>query len=191
MSGRIPPEALLLNPMRAAVLDLVRAEPGITFLRLVHCIKSLPAFAESAGYGAVLFHVQRLEDGGYVTTRRSGRARRHYANGWGGDASIDALLRQGVGADLARLLLAEPGLSQYACWRRFEGACCRQTVRSALLRLEAYGLVVAGRDGSALTYVPTERLAAHLRLIPRPASSRGPGPPLPPAPFPMPAPVPA
>lgn len=172
MTTRLNQAHVLDHPLRAALVDLIRREPGIAFVPLYDRFKAHPEFGPSVGHGSLSFHLLQLERFGFITTRKSGRHRRHYENGggWNGDTTRLAVLQADGIATLARIVLAEPGLNQQALWQRLlpYRSCSRQSIAYHLRRMEDHGLVVAVRRGPGKNYVPTDKLARLMPFAPAP-----------------------
>jgi predicted transcriptional regulator len=163
MATRLLLPDIVEHPVRSALLDLIRVEPGIPFLGLYDQMKAVPEFAPRIAFGSLSYHLQQLERFGLITTRKSGRHRRHYVNGgaWGGDTTSLSILQGEPAARLARAILARPGLQQSALWQVHAQArpCTRQSVGYHLARFERHQLAAVVRRGSSKRYFPTEKLS--------------------------------
>jgi hypothetical protein len=162
VASRIPATAVLEHPFRQALLETIRREPGIAFLELYHCFRPHPSFGPGLGYGSLMYHLQQLERGRHITTRKSGRFRRHYEDGgpWNGATSALAVLQTPTAGALARIIQAWPGLCQQEVYERFRlvRPVTRQAVGYQLERLVALGLATMTGDGSRRIYHPTPLL---------------------------------
>ena len=167
MTTRLHADAVLDHPLRNALYDTIRREPGIAFLQLFDRFRQDPLLARGLGFGSLGYHLDQLERFGLITTRKSGRHRRHYENGggWNGHTTALAVLQAESVSMLCRIVAREPGLNQWMLWQRVATAraCTRQSISYHLHRLERHGLVQVVRRGSAKNYLPTTLLE---RLMP-------------------------
>lgn len=166
--SRLEQGALLDNPMRAQIYQIVCTNPGIS-ARQVHHLSD-------ASWGTVVHHLAKLKDAGYVAARSQGRAKCYYENHgkWDGHQSQLALLSHKKTRSLAVAIAQDPGRDQAALV-----GCTglpQSTVSYHLLKLEKEGLISKERSGPALCYHPTVTLGSVLARLQEgdPGSLRGP-----------------
>lgn len=98
--SRIRKEEALDHPARRELLRLVTAKPGIHLRALV---------AALGGFGRTAYHLARLEEFGFVTSRLDGLHRRFYPAGHALDERTTAPTRERVLAAVARRPGIHPG----------------------------------------------------------------------------------
>lgn len=98
--SRIRKEEALDHPARRELLRLVTAKPGIHLRALV---------AALGGFGRTAYHLARLEEFGFLTSRREGLHRRFYPAGHALDERTAAPTRERVLAAVARRPGIHPG----------------------------------------------------------------------------------
>jgi len=160
-------DRLLQNPRRAAIVDHLRAHPGLSFADLRGRIASVFG-GQPCGYGALSHHLYCLERAGVLTSRRSGRHRRYYeARSNLGDPSGLSVVQRPRTFQVARLITENGWLS----WHQIaEGLShlpplSRQAVTYHLRLLMKAGLVVEARDGRTVRYASTPRLAPLVAVL--------------------------
>lgn len=148
---RIEGPAVLTHERRQALMQAIRAEPGIARMDLARRV--------GLAWGTLLHHLDRLEDAGMVTSLEVGNQRAYYATGAVPTEARPAfaLLRTGVHDELARFVLTRPGSSLKDVCETLGLAPSHAT--KALARLEAAGLVDRAREGGRSRVSPTPLLA--------------------------------
>lgn len=157
----------MANPRRQLLYEMIRAEPGANFVRLVGAMEATTG--NRSDYGTVAHHLYTLERARLIQSFRLGRCRRYVAVD--PEAPTESVRRQlALMRDPGHLAMLEavrdrPGISQRALHRllaerghRF----CRQTIAYRVLRLVAAGLVGEERRGGLLSYCLTEGAAVVL-----------------------------
>lgn len=147
--ARIRPDSVLEHPLRARLLALVQARPGLGLKEL--------AAETRVGWGTIVHHMNRLEDSGLVASEAAGRRRAFYG------AREDAATR-GLGAlagrpavqRLAGAVLRAPGVSQRDAARL--ASVSPALAHRLLSELEARGLVRSQRSWRSRTYHATRSL---------------------------------
>lgn len=169
MASRLDAQQLLGQPHRAAILALVRGEPGVSLSRAARAL--------GLSYQLVSFHARHLDRGGFLKVVREGRRTWLFVPGAGpeGHLAAYAAARQGPQRVVLDHVAAQPGIRLSRLAARMGRR--RSTMHATLQRLARSGLVLAGRQGVTLT--PAGE--AVLRTL------RGETPPAPPQP-PMPGP---
>lgn len=155
--SRLEQGALLDNPMRAQIYQIVCTNPGIS-ARQVHQLSD-------ASWGTVVHHLAKLESARYVAVRSQGRAKCYYENHgkWDEHQSQLALLSRKKTRSLADAITQAPGRDQAALVART--GLPQSTVSYHLLKLEKEGLVDKERTGPALCYHPTVTLRSLLARL--------------------------
>lgn len=137
--ARIPTSEVLASEPRRRLFELVQAEPGLS-------LSELSAKA-ALSWGNTVHHLSVLKRAGLVTSLRHGRYRRWFACG-----ALEqerrgqvAALRNATSARVARLILAQPGMSQKQLADAL--AMTPQAAHWHLVRLSQAGLVERVREG--------------------------------------------
>jgi predicted transcriptional regulator len=153
---------LLDHERRQALHDVIKQEPGVTFLQLHQRLKDLFARGGGYGFGSLTYHLSQLERFGLIVSKREGRFRRYFENGgrFGRDTVRIALLQTPPIPDLVAALLEDPGASQTHLHASLRGKhdVTRQTVGYHLKRLTEKDLVEVVRNGRSNAYHPTDKL---------------------------------
>lgn len=144
--ARFSGAAVLGNEIRAGILRHVGQHPGVRYEALRKAL--------GLSNGALAFHLRVLEREGYVTVRSQWTRRAFYASG----AAPPPAEPTGARDVLLRLAREAP-LTQAEAARRL--GVSRQLARYHLLALERDGLLVAAREGRAVSY----RAATAARLV--------------------------
>ncbi|MHB8604598.1 MAG: winged helix-turn-helix transcriptional regulator [Thermoplasmatota archaeon] len=147
--SRIAKSDVLHHEVRERVFRLIETAPGLG-------MQDISRQAD-VGWGATVYHLDRLERAGLVASERLGMSRRFYAVARVAPAERPqrALLFGGTGR-FAHAVLAKPGAQQSELARELgltPGAVAKQVAA-----LEAAGLVRRERDGRAAHCYPTETL---------------------------------
>ena len=147
--SRLANSDLLENQRRERVIGMVRAQPGIGPQEI--------ADALGTGWGVTIYHLDKLERAGLITSQRSGHHRCYFVPGAmpRDDQKAVALFRGDTTRRVAQLVQQQPGLTQ--------SELCRALGLSAsagskqVSRLEAAALVrrEASLDGNRLFPEPT------------------------------------
>lgn len=153
---------LLDHDRRQALFDLVKNDPGITFLQIHEKLKEHFGRAGGFGFGSLTYHLSQLERFGLIISKREGRFRRYFENGgrFGRDTQRIAVLQTPPIPRVVEIVLAEPGASQTRIHEYVaeEHAVTRQAVSYHLRRLIEHELLTVERAGKAKAYSPTEKL---------------------------------
>lgn len=125
--SRIAKEDLPDHPARAQLLEIVTRMPGVHFQAIVRLV---------GGSGRTMYHLQRLEQAGFVSSRRDGPYRRFYPQGH----------PQGAGAPTTRdrvlaAIAGRPGIHALGVAELL--GLSRQRIAYHVAQLVAAGLVVA------------------------------------------------
>lgn len=148
--SRIGREELLENENRQRLVALVEDEPGVSLSELADEL--------GLGWGATVYHLERLEDAGHLASRRAGKRRCFYRPGTRDAEQVDALglLRDERARTVAEHILENPGTSQSDVADGIEASSA--TVHRRVEKLREADLVEAKRRGRCVAYAPTERL---------------------------------
>jgi DNA-binding transcriptional ArsR family regulator len=143
--SRFEPEEMARHPSRAAVLEALRNEPGLTTKQL--------AARCSMNVGTLVYHLRALEAHGLVHSSRVGRERGWWEAGQRiQDPAGLAALRSPVRFSLMETIALLPGLSQGELAERV--AKSKATASHHLDELVRAGLVEARRVGRVVRYYP-------------------------------------
>lgn len=144
--SRIDEGDLVKNKVRAAILEQVRADPGAT-------IKEVQD-TQAIAWGTAVYHLQRLERGGYLVSEKVGRLHRYWERNTvaARDRQATSLLMDDTPRGLAEAVQARPGIRQ-------KGLCAALGISGPvaskyLSRLEKEALVVVRPAGNAKEYYP-------------------------------------
>lgn len=137
---RLSRSELLSHELREALLDKIRAEPGLHLRALVRSV--------DGSYSTVVYHLGRLETGGLVHSKRDGLKRRFHPVGMGEADPVHTSTRR----EILEAIRGAPGIHQGKVAR--ELGISRQLVSYHVQNLEAEGEIrVDGEDGRNQLYV--------------------------------------
>lgn len=142
--------ALLDQPVRRRLLDLIASRPGIHGSEL----------SREAGqpWGTVHYHLSLLAKGELVHMLETGRERRYFLPGLEPDrARLLALMSQGRRPEVAHYIRSHPGTRQIDVCDALDVS--RKTFRSAIQPLVAENLVQQRRGLQDTRYFPSDGLA--------------------------------
>ena len=141
---------LLKNEVRAKLHDVLTEHPGLSLQELCE--------ASGAGWGTTVYHLQRLEQAGMITSKRQGHHRRFYVQGEVDRRDMAALgmLRNETPAKIARYLLEDPGCNQKDVCEAL--GISPSLAHKHLKRLEAENLVTTEREWRSVHYTPDPKL---------------------------------
>ncbi len=151
MYSRLSRSDLLENDTRSHLLDLISEEPGLSLQQL--------ADRTDAGWGTTVYHLQRLEQAGFIKSRKQGHHRRFYTVGEVGQDEVEALgmLRNDTPRKIARYLVQDPGCNQKAICQALD--ISPSLAHKYLKRMEEQQLLTSEREWRSKHYTPDERLA--------------------------------
>ncbi len=111
-----------------------------------------------AGWGNTVYHLQRLEQAGFVKSEKQGHHRRFYKNGDVGPDDIEALgmLRNETPQKIARYIVQRPGSMQKDVCEELD--ISPSLAHKWISRMEEQNLVEAKREWRSKHYTPDERL---------------------------------
>lgn len=129
----------LEHDLRRRVLEVVRRDPGV-------CASAV-ADEVGAAWGTVLYHLDTLEDTGYVVSMKHGRHRRYFERGGTPTGAREALatLQRDTTAEVYETVREDPGLSQQEIADQV--GLTPQALAWHMDRLVEVGLVEKERDG--------------------------------------------
>jgi DNA-binding MarR family transcriptional regulator len=149
--SRLTKSDLLDNSHRDAVYKLIQQTPGIGMTEL--------AQASGVGWGTAVYHLDRLERAGFVTSERAGLHRCYFPVG-----AVARDARKGIGAlkadttrSIAEFLVARPGATQTELCEAL--GMSASAASKQVTKLEAAGLVRREREWKSVRLVPQEVLA--------------------------------
>lgn len=150
MYARISRTEVLDNRVRDRVFRTVRDRPGLSVTEIQAAL--------GLGWGTTVYHLDRLERNGYVTSTRAGLARRYFAAG-----ALPSERREGLAtlkrpqlALLASRILQTPGLPQGEI--AADLGLSKSAAAKQLAELERAGLVTRAREGRVARVHATEAL---------------------------------
>lgn len=148
------PQALLAQPVRKRILDLIRRRPGIHASAL--CRESGEA------WGTVQYHLALLDKGDLVTAVSAGRERRFFAGGVDPEkARMVGVLNQGRRQEIARFIQENPGSRQVDVCTAV--SVSRKTFRASIAPLVDAGLVSERKGLQTNRYFADEELRSLLQ----------------------------
>lgn len=155
--SRLSKDDLLENDGREMLFNLVEANPGIGLAQL--------ADRSGLGWGTTVYHLGRLEQGGFISSMKNGQARHFFKNGHPAaqQKQAVAVLQNDTASQVARFLLTTPGATGKTIASGLGIAA--PTVTKYVKRLEEAGLVETLREGRSKIVQPTETLASAMRHI--------------------------
>jgi DNA-binding MarR family transcriptional regulator len=148
--SRLSRDELLENETRCQLHDLIEDEPGLSTQELCDRV--------DAGWGNTVYHLQRLEQAGFVTSEKKGHHRRFYKNGDVGLDDIEALgvLKNDNANKIARYLVDEPGAKQKDVCEALD--ISPSLAHKWISRMEEQDLVDSEREWRSKHYEPDDRL---------------------------------
>lgn len=161
MFSRIETDAVLANPVRARIHDIVTQGTGL-------CTADVQRRADVA-WGTTVHHLRRLERHGLLVSTRAGGQHLYFAAAVGGDRADVGALGHATALRIASLVDTRPGIDQ-------KGVCDVLALRNPaaskhLGRFERLGLVRRERIGKSCQYHPTQRLSRALAWVNAPAAA--------------------
>lgn len=164
--SRLDKGELLDHPARRDLMGAIREEPGINMSDLQTRF--------DMGWGALLYHLQRLEAQGLVMSHRWGRSRRFFLNERGLMARAEGIraLKAPNARQLAEVIAANPGQTQEELASNL--GLSRSVVSKYATRLEQASLVQRQVGRNCLRLFPTDELRGLLHTVrsnaPQPAA---------------------
>jgi predicted transcriptional regulator len=146
--SRLNGQELLENENRKALLKIVRENPGAPISELSDAV--------GLGWGATVYHLERLEAEGYLASQHEGKRRCFYCPGTQAAEDALGLLRDERARAVAEQILEDPGATQSDVADGI--ATSSATVHRRVEKLADADLVEANREGRCVEYRPTERL---------------------------------
>ncbi len=144
------PDALLAQPVRRRILDLIQLRPGIHASEL--CRESGEA------WGTVQYHLALLDKGDLVTAVSAGRERRFFEGGIDPErAQIMGVLNQGRRQEIARFIQENPGSRQVDVCNAV--SVSRKTFRASIAPLVDAGLVAEQKGLQTNRYFADDNLS--------------------------------
>lgn len=149
--SRLSRSELLENDTRSRLLEVISEEPGLSLQEL--------AGKTDAGWGTTVYHLQRLEQAGFIKSRKQGHHRRFYTIGEVGQDEVEALgmLRNETPRKIAQYLVQDPGCNQKAICQALD--ISPSLAHKYLKRMEEQNLLTSEREWRSKHYTPDERLA--------------------------------
>ncbi len=149
--SRIKRDDLLENEVRAKLHELITEEPGLSLQELCEGC--------GAGWGNTVYHLQRLEQAGFVKSKKQGHHRRFYKVGEVDQRDVEALgmLRNETPQKIAQFVVERPGCIQKDVCEALD--ISPSLAHKYLKRLEEQQLVSAEREWRSKHYTPDERLS--------------------------------
>lgn len=148
--SRLSRDELLENETRCQLHELIEDQPGLSVQELCDRV--------DAGWGNTVYHLQRLEQAGFVKSEKQGHHRRFYKNGDVGRDDIEALgvLKNDNANKIARYLVQEPGCKQKDVCEALD--ISPSLAHKWISRMEDQDLVDAEQEWRSKHYQPDERL---------------------------------
>ncbi len=161
--SRIGRSEILDNETRREIFDLVKTEPGLSMKDVSERI--------GCGWGTVVYHLERLEDTGFVASRKDQGNRRFFAVGSIGkeERAAVGMLRKRTPKRIAHYLLEEPGSNQSDLCEALGIAA--STASKHLGRMEEADLVTREREWRSVHYYPSDVLQGQVGTPQAPAAS--------------------
>jgi DNA-binding MarR family transcriptional regulator len=158
--SRLSKDDLLENDGREMLFNLVDSNPGIGLAQL--------ADQSGLGWGTTVYHLGRLEQGGFISSMKNGQNRHFFKNGHPAaqQKKAIAVLKNDTAAQLARYLMATPGATGKTIANGLGIAA--PTVTKYVKRLEEEGLVETLREGRSKIVQPTTLLVSAMEHIEAP-----------------------
>lgn len=148
--SRLSDDELLENDTRRELHELIEDNPGLSTQELCDRV--------GAGWGNTVYHLQRLEQAGFVTSEKQGHHRRFYKNGDVEQSDIEALgvLKNDNASKIARYLVDKPGSKQKEVCEALD--ISPSLAHKWISRLEEQDLVESEREWRSKHYEPDEKL---------------------------------
>ncbi len=148
--SRLQKDQLLENTTRARLVEVIEEEPGLSKKELCEAV--------DAGWGNTTYHLQRLEQAGFVRSQKQGHHRRFYRTGEMDGDEIEALgvLKNENAQQIARYLIQEPGSKQKDVCEALD--ISPSLAHKWIKRLEENELVESRREWRSKHYTPDDRL---------------------------------
>lgn len=155
--SRIERGALLDNPVRARVHDVVTQDPGLSLSE----VRARTGIA----WGTAVHHLRRLEDHGMVVSVNLLAHRRYFAANTPAASQRTALavVIHPTARRIAQLVIERPGIDQSGICQAL--GLNNPAASKHLRQFEAQGLVHSHRSGRSRFYRPTDALGSALRLL--------------------------
>lgn len=155
--SRLSKDELLENGGRESLFQLVTENPGIGLQELAN--------QSGLGWGTTVYHLGRLEQGGFISSMKNGQSRHFFKNGHPAASSKKAIavLKNHTASDVARFLMSTPGATQTTISSRL--GIAPPTVTKYIKRLEAEGLVETLKEGRSKIVQPTTALIEAMRHV--------------------------
>lgn len=152
--SRLTDDELLENENRQQLVALVEEEPGVSISELADEI--------GLGWGATVYHLERLEAAGHLASRSEGKRRCFYRPGTQAAGQADALglLRDERARSVAEHILEHPGATQSDVAEEIDTSSA--TVYRRVQKLADADLVESEKRGRCVRYEPTARLESLL-----------------------------
>lgn len=165
--SRIGRSEILDNDTRREIFELVKSEPGLTMKEVSERV--------GCGWGTVVYHIERLEDTGFVASRKQSGSRRVFAVGSVGKDEREAvgLLRKETPQRIAHFLMEKPGANQSDLCEALGIAA--STASKHLGRMADADLVTREREWRSVHYYPSDVLQGQLAPAEAPAAPASPG----------------
>jgi len=150
MYTRLSKSDLLDNETRNALHELIEDNPGLSTQELCDRV--------DAGWGNTVYHLQRLQQAGFVTSEKQGHHRRFYKNGEVESEEIEALgvLKNDNANKIARYLVQDPGANQTEVCEALD--ISPSLAHKWISRLEENDLVESEQEWRSKHYTPDDRL---------------------------------
>lgn len=155
--SRLTKGDMLDNETRAKLVGLIEEEPGLGQKELCDRV--------DAGWGNTVYHLQRLEQAGFIRSEKQGHHRRFYRAGEVDGQDIEALgvLKNDNANKIARYLLKEPGCKQKDVCEALD--ISPSLAHKWIKRLEENELVTSEREWRSKHYQPKERLGQLVEAV--------------------------
>lgn len=169
--SRMDRSEILDHETRQEMYDLIRDEAGISMQEIADEV--------GCGWGTIVYHLEKLEDGDFVTSEHTGGRRRFFAAGDVDASDKDAVgvLRQDTPRSIMAYLLKHPGSNQSELSDALDIAA--STASKHLGRLEDAGLVTREREWREVHYFPADGVAERVPSAPSADDAAGAGSPAP------------
>lgn len=154
---RVQPDNLLENERRERVITMIRERPGIGPSEIGQTL--------GTGWGATMYHLDRLERAGLVVSRRAGHHRCYFVPGaLPKDAQAQVgIFRGDTARRVAQLLLERPGLTQTQLCQAL--GLSASAASKQLSRLEAASLVRREATSQGTRVYPADTLGGALAPV--------------------------
>lgn len=141
--ARIKGKDLLEHEAREEILDVLKREPGLCFQEIQDRVGLAP--------GTTKWHLNKLEDSSFISSRRDGRHTRYHPVGMDHE-TLDAIVsvRDPSRLALVRMVQRNPGITQGDLAKA--AGLAQSTASHHLKRLIEDGLIDKEKDGRANRY---------------------------------------